>query len=929
MGVLRGRSCKACCGSQFIRGFDRAFDSASSIRSKESLPQGGGMAGMLRGADPVKVWWKKETPPLDSSHPKRGNPLRLDTNSEVKFDTKTSTLSATCRGLQVALRSDTGAAELLLSKLAGGKMGAAGRVALPAATVDGRNLVNMEVAEPGKPAAGLIWAGGVVVKLEILSESAVAITWEASDGGDHDFVVKLQDNHTMYGGGERFNRLNQAGNTLPMKSHDELGNKPDRSYKPVPFVMSTLGYGIWMDSFAQGEFDLGHTSPGLVTLRYTERQLRLVLVGGASLQAVLSEYTRLSGRPRLPPPWVLAPWKGRDVHKSREEVLADVEKTRSHGLPASVLLIDSPWQTGYNDLTLNEEQFQEADHMFQRVAELGFQVCFWITPFINRKNVVDMTGIQPWAAKTFGPAATHGYLVKSRSGRPQVVKWWKGEGGRVDFSNPEAVEWWHQQLNATRQWGGRAFKADDGEGGWFQTGAQFADGTPLSLMRNRYSTLYSEVMLNYVDRYLGGNGAILMRSGFGASAQSLVWAGDNDASFNPTNGMPTVILAGQTAALSGIFLWGHDTGGYVGSASKEVFVRWSQFGAFSLIMNQFGQSNKGPWDYDAQTLAIYKKFARLHLQLFPYLWDLVRAAATDGVPPMQPMVLAFECDVEAAQYEMQYMLGPSLLVAPVYTAGRGATTVYLPRCLQDSGSTSGGASPGGQQSMARTYERKEDGEKTAMWVDFWSGKMQAGGAALHVVAPLAEMPLFVPSGTLMELLPADVDTLTTPDELLGGRLSEDVVTPGNTRILQVWPGASGMLRSRQRVSSSASSSGSVGSNEDEGGSHPGGFWSIGGASSTPSNLTAPGVGARLQGPPPGKGGLARLSLSLPRARTLEVHLLWRTLRKGSVVQLNSDSNGGRPQILSCQGDGTDALSRPTTICKLPLLLGHAELEWTE
>jgi alpha-D-xyloside xylohydrolase len=102
----------------------------------------------------------------------------------------------------------------------------------------------------------------------------------------------------------------------------------------------------------------------------------------------------------------------------------------------------------------------------------------------------------------------------------------------------------------------------------------------------------SKAMMQYVDKYLQGDGAVLMRSGFGASSKSLVWAGDNDASFSPINGLPTVVRAGLSAALSGVFLWGHDVGGYLGKAKKDVFVRWAQFGAFSVIMNQFGQSNE-------------------------------------------------------------------------------------------------------------------------------------------------------------------------------------------------------------------------------------------------------------------------------------------------------------------------------------------------
>ncbi|GJP82212.1 hypothetical protein CLOP_g12451 [Closterium sp. NIES-67] len=570
-------------------------------------------------------------------------------------------------------------------------------------------------------------APSVVVTASRLSAHAVVMTWELSnplmfpDGVD--FTVRIADNASgWYGGGERFNAVNQRGNVLPMFSLDRFTDVPaHRSYKPVPFVMSSSGYGVWVQSYANGTFSLAtHDEPDVLAIRYREQQLRVVIISGPSLLAVLSEFTRLSGRPSLPPDWAFAPWKGRDVHFNCSQVVEDAEKLRQQGIPGSVMLIDSPWETAYNDFTINRLQFDDPEDMFLRLQELGFHNIFWATPFINRANRVDMQGITAGPAAIFQEADERGFLVQQEGGGSQIVKWWKGEGGRVDFTSEAAVAFWHGAMNTTRQWPtARGFKCDDGEGNYFLPGAAFHDGSPLSLMKTRYVEKYLGAMGSFIDKYLDGDGVLMARSGFTGTGKSFVWAGDQRANWNRTEGFPSVIMAGQTAALSGFFLWGSDIAGYFGhSIDKELFVRWAQFGALSPLMHQFGQANSGPWDYDALTLRIYRRFARLHMALFPYLKAAALRSATAGEPIVCAMALCFQGDAQAAasQWEWQYRFGPDLLVAPVYESGVSKATVYLPQ--------------------------------GSAWVHFWAANAAPleGGQAVEVAVPLHETALYVRAG---------------------------------------------------------------------------------------------------------------------------------------------------------------------------------------
>lgn len=655
----------------------------------------------------------------------------------------------------IAVRSDfvslhlvmaTGAIELRVLDAAGSLTH---RAHAPVLQLDG--VAQREFVPAGAASAR---NASVDVTLEVLGPRAVAVTWSARDAAERVFELQLtsDDETAYYGTGERFNALNQRGFTLPVITDDRYGNKGVGSHKPIPFFMSSRGFGVWVDTYMPGSLDLSATERFTSTLRFPESRFRVVFLAGPGFGDLLEAFTGLTGRAPVPPPWAFALWKSRDVHHNQDSVMVDIERLRHYRIPASVLVLDSPWATGYNTFDVNLTQFPEPERMFSRIRELGFELCLWLTPFVNDSNVIDMAGITP-VSSNFEAAAPH--LVRDASGAVALSRWWKGRGGLIDFTDPAAVAWWHVQLRKTRAYGARAFKADDGEGN-FVPDAVFADGSDARAMKNRYAILYDSIMQAYIDQELDGDGVLIVRTGYtGVQRYPIAWAGDNRGSFAFDDGLPSVILAGQNAALSGIALWGSDIAGYAGRPDKEVFIRWSQFGAFTPFMQVHMTSNLGPWDFDDETLEIFRDFAALRVQLFPYLYNAVHEAARTGMPVIRPMALAFQHDREAARHIYQYMYGPDLLVAPMYQSGT-RRSVYLP---------------------------------AGSWVDHWSGRIHEGTREIEVDAPLAHMPLFVRAGAILPRLPEDVQTLVTrnPDMAL------DVVAIDDRRVLDVWPGNGGRV----------------------------------------------------------------------------------------------------------------------------------------
>ncbi|HVR43732.1 MAG TPA: TIM-barrel domain-containing protein [Thermoanaerobaculia bacterium] len=650
----------------------------------------------------------------------------------------------------LTLRFEPRAGTLIL-ELPAAAGSAPSRTAVPGIYLDGEHQRGFEPAgEPGR-----FTGESVDLTIERVAAGVLALEARVRDGSLRELTFRLRsdDQTAYYGTGERFQALNQRGYILPMRVDDRYGNKGVGTHKPVPFFMSSKGFGVWLDGSAPSRFDLSGSARFDTDLIVRDSSIRVVFLGGPRLATILERFTALTGRSPVPPPWAFGLWKSRDVHRNREEVLEDVELLRRHRIPASVLVIDSPWENGYNDFEINREQFADPESMFERIERLGFRLVLWLTPFVNQTSVIDMKGIDP-KTSTFDEAVRRGALVRNADGSVALMDWWKGRGGLVDFTNPDAKEWWFSQLRKTLKWNARGFKCDDGEGN-FVPDAIFHDGTPAALMKNRYSILYGAAMQEFVDRELGGDGVLITRSGWtGLQKFPIPWAGDNHADFSFEDGLPSVVVAGQNAAMTGIPLWGSDIAGYAGTPTKELFVRWTQFATFTPFMQVHMTSNLGPWDFDAEALEIFRRFAELRIRLFPYLYEAVHEAARSGMPVIRPMALAFEDDPEARRHIHQYLFGPDLLVAPMIRPGT-SRSVYLP--------------PG-------------------TWYDYWTREERRGPGTIEVAAPLDRIPLFVRAGAILPMLPDGIQTLVPRHS----GMDPSVAAIDERRVLEVWPGTGGL-----------------------------------------------------------------------------------------------------------------------------------------
>ncbi len=319
-------------------------------------------------------------------------------------------------------------------------------------------------------------------------------------------------------------------------------------------------------------------------------------------------------------------------------------------------------------------------------------------------------------------------------------------GSCFDFSNPDAVEWWQQQIKRLVKMGIDGFKTDFGE--QVPLNARFFDGRTGVDYHNLFPVMYNHATYQAMTEIKPGT--LFARSAWhGSQAYGVIWAGDQTSDFSPANGLPSVIIAGPAAGVSGFSFWTSDIGGYFGTPTEKVFIRWIQFGAFSPLMQIHGLGNREPWKYSDQTLQIYLRYAQFHLDLFPYIYAAAQSARHNGIPIMHALAPENQDDpkIWSTRAQQQYLFGDQLLVAPIYRGDDKFSIVYLPN---------------------------------GIWLDFWTGKKYSGGIEISFPGSLESIPVLAKAGTIIPMLdPSSNTILETQDP--------NFISVGPDLRLQIYP----------------------------------------------------------------------------------------------------------------------------------------------
>ncbi|MDK1472421.1 alpha-xylosidase [Streptomyces sp. 549] len=486
--------------------------------------------------------------------------------------------------------------------------------------------------------------------------------------GTHHMIAQLTlgVGEDVYGLGERFTPYVKNGQTVDIWQADG-GTSSELAYKNVPFYMSSRGYGVFVNHPGKVSFEVGSESVGQVQFSVEDQSLEYLVVAGPTPKEVLARYTALTGRPALPPAWSFGLWLTTSFCTAYDEdtVASFVDGMAARDIPLTVFHFDCFWMREYqwSDFRWDPDVFPDPDGMLTRLKDRGLRISMWINPYIAQKSAL------------FEEAARLGYLVRRPNG--DIWQWdlWQPGMALVDFTHPDAREWFAGKLRPLLDQGVDCFKTDFGER--VPTDVVWHDGSDPERMRNYYTHLYNRTVFELLEKERGHGEAVLFARSATAGGQQypVHWGGDCFASFTA---MAESLRGGLSLSLSGFGFWSHDIGGFEGTPDPEVFKRWLAFGLLSSHSRLHGNvSYRVPWEFGEEAVDVTRLFTRLKHRLMPYLYGAAVQAHEEGVPVMRPMVLEFPDDPACRPLDRQYMLGPDLLVAPVFSAD-GDVEFYVP-----------------------------------------------------------------------------------------------------------------------------------------------------------------------------------------------------------------------------------------------------------
>ena len=552
-----------------------------------------------------------------------------------------------------------------------------------------------------------------------------------------------EDEHFLGFGGQSFD-VDHRGQTVPIwvqedgiqKAEDDyynfgvwfLNGRRHSTHTPMPIYLSSSGYALALDTPYRSIFSMCSEDEDVVRVEAWESEMRMRLFAGSTPLELIEKLTGWTGRPEVPPLFAFAPWL--DAIFGEENVARVAQKLRDADVAVSVIWSED-WRGGKDgDLGYRLDEDWEVDReLYPNFEDLaddlhgdGYKFFIYNNTFLDSSVPV------------YQEAVAGGYTIKNEDGEPYLFDGVKFEPTSLaDLSNPDAVDWVKKKYRDGLELGTDGYMADYAE--WLPVDAVLDSGEDPVARHNLYPVDFQRLNKELFDEMYAEDGIerlFFVRSAYLGSQPlvSVVWAGDQQTDFSEGDGYPSVIPMGIGLGVTGFPYYGHDIGGYMSRltipTTRELWFRWVTLGAMSPVMRtHHGNSARETWNWesDEESTAHMQRWSKLHMQLLPYLHHHAQLGSDAGVPMFRPLALSYpEFDVGWTSTD-QFMLGDRLIVAPVVEEGATERTVELP---------------------AGTFYPLLGGASV-------SGSFTAS-------APVAEIPVFVPAGSVIVLLPDSVDT---------------------------------------------------------------------------------------------------------------------------------------------------------------------------
>ena len=518
-----------------------------------------------------------------------------------------------------------------------------------------------------------------------------------------DAVFTLSPGEKIFGCGESFTGLDKRGQRIVLWADDANGVQNQGLYKPVPFFMSSRGYGIFLHTTTPITCDFGNYFSGVNSLMMGDDEADLFVFLG-SPKEILDEYTKLTGKSPMPPLWSFGLWMSRCTYNAEKQVRDVASRLRENRIPCDVIHLDTGWfETDWRcNYEFSTSRFQDPEKMIADLKRDGFHISLWQLPYFVPKNTL------------FNELVEKHLVVRDAKGNLPY------EDAVLDFSNPATVEWYQAKLAHLLKMGVGAIKVDFGEAA--PNNGLFASGRTGFYEHNLYPLRYNKAVADITLKVTGEH-IIWARSAWaGSQRYPIHWGGDAE---NTDDGMAAELRGGLSFGLSGFSFWSHDVGGFVAKAPEDLYRRWLAFGVLTSHTRCHGTAPKDPWNYSAAFMDDFRRIDELKYELMPYVYAQAKDCSERGLPMLRALFVEYPEDPGSWLIDDEYLFGSSILAAPLLHENATGREVYLP--------------PGN-------------------WIDYQTGEAWSGGWH-HIEAGKIPIVMLVRDGTVIPRIKLAQSTL--------------------------------------------------------------------------------------------------------------------------------------------------------------------------
>jgi alpha-glucosidase len=565
----------------------------------------------------------------------------------------------------------------------------------------------------------------------LILEDELGFHWEESYeyGGN---IVKMskssKDGECFYGLGDKATQMNLKGKRLENFATDQYAyqKEQDPLYKVVPFyigLQNKQSYGIFFDNTFRTFFDFCQERRNVASFWAEGGEMNYYFIYGPQMQDVVTTYTDLTGKPELPPLWVLGYHQCKWSYYPESKVKEITSKFRELKIPCDAIYLDIDYMEGFRCFTWNKDYFPDPKRMVAELAEDGFKTIVIIDPGIK----IDK---DYWV---YQEALEKDYFCKRADGPYMKGKVWPGECNFPDYTNPAVREWWAGLFKELiSDIGVKGVWNDMNEPAVMEVPNKtfpmdvrhVYDGNPCSHRKahNIYGTQMARATYHGVKRFTYPKRPfVITRSAYsGAQRYTSSWTGDNVATWEH---LWLANIQVQRMSISGMGFTGSDIGGFAEQPTGELYARWIQLGVFHPFCRTHSSGDHGnqePWAFDEEVINITRKFVNLRYQLLPYLYTMFWQYIEEGIPMLKPLVYYDQDDTQTHYRNDEFIFGNQILVCPILEPNAVGRRMYIP---------------------------------IGEWYNYWTNEFTTGGREVWIDTKFDEIPVFVKAGAIIPKYP--------------------------------------------------------------------------------------------------------------------------------------------------------------------------------